>query len=383
VRRLAVGLSLLAFVLALPGQGGVAGASPPAHFIVGVDDDTARWLARPNGLVAAQRAFGLASVRIMIPWRRGQRSPGRAQQIWLHRVALTAALGQRVVLSVYGRARQAPLDARTRADYCTFVGHVLERIPIEDVVIWNEANNGLFWPPGEVAPYERLLARCWDSLHAARRDVNVIDSTSPHQDPGGFLLELGAVYRASGRTRPIIDTFGHNAYPENSSEPPWTKHTNGSIDEGDYDRLMEVLAGAFTGTPQPLPGGGRTRIWYLEDGFQTRATPEKARLYRGRETDPAPVPALSPGGDGEPDAASTAAPRDQATQLKDAIELAYCQPAVGAFFNFELIDENNQRGWQSGLLWADGTPKPSAAVVRQAVDDAASGSIDCSSLPAG
>ena len=29
----------------------------------------------------------------------------------------------------------------------------------------------------------------------------------------------------------------------------------------------------------------------------------------------------------------------QADQLRAAVELAYCQPAVGAFFNFELRDD--------------------------------------------
>ena len=47
--------------------------------------------------------------------------------------------------------------------------------------------------------------------------------------------------------------------------------------------------------------------------------------------------------------------RDQALQLRDALELAYCQPAVGAFFNFQLVDEEQLGGWQSGLLWADGS----------------------------
>jgi hypothetical protein len=45
---------------------------------------------------------------------------------------------------------------------------------------------------------------------------------------------------------------------------------------------------------------------------------------------------------------------DQATQLRDAIALAYCQPAVSAFLNFGLLDEDRLGGWQSGLLWRDG-----------------------------
>ena len=45
-------------------------------------------------------------------------------------------------------------------------------------------------------------------------------------------------------------------------------------------------------------------------------------------------------------------------QLADAIKIAYCQPLVGAYFNFHLVDEKDLAGWQSGVYWADGTPKP-------------------------
>ena len=345
-------------------------------FLVGVDDDTLRWLTRPNGLVAAERSLGLRAVRVTIAWRRGDTIPQRRQQVWLHRVALAIELGQRIVLSVDGRAADAPLSARDQLDYCTFVRHVVQRIPIQDVVIWNEANNPTFWPRGGAAAYERLLARCWDMLHAARRSVDVIDSTAPHQQPARFLLALGAAYRASGRSRPILDTFGHNAYPETSTEPPWATHTNGSIDEGDYDQLVAVLGQAFGGTAQPLPGQGATRIWYLEDGFQTQIPPEKRHLYTGTETDVKAIPAAgaaaAAGGD--------APPPDQATQLSTAIELAYCQPYVGAFFNFELIDDHQRPGWQSGLLWADGTPKPSDGAVRAAIAAVEAGTVDCSAI---
>jgi len=365
---------VLACIVVAAAAAGAGRAAPQPKLIVGVDDDTARWLARPNGLVSAERSLGLTAVRMTVQWRRGQTIPSRHQQIWLHRIALTVALGQRVVVGVFGRAAEAPIDARDQRDYCSFLAHVVRRIPIEDVVVWNEANNPAFWPRGGAAAYEELLARCWDALHTVRRTIDVIDSTAPHQDPAAFLLAVGRAFRASGRTRPIIDTYGHNVYPEHSSEPPWATHTNGSIDEGDYDRLVAVLTQAFGGTAQPLPGTGTTRIWYLEDGFQTSPPAEKRRLYSGSETDAAPVPAL--GGS----SAESTTTVSQASQLTSAIELAYCQPDVGAFFNFELIDEHRLGGWQSGLLWTDGTAKPSADVVRQTIAAADAGAVDCASV---
>ena len=65
--------------------------------------------------------------------------------------------------------------------------------------------------------------------------------------------------------------------------------------------------------------------------------------------------------------------RDQASQLRDALLLAHCQPEVGAYFNFELIDEDRLAGWQSGVIWRDGTRKPSYEAFREAVRSRAVG----------
>src|SRR5205814_9324240 len=71
---------------------------------------------------------------------------------------------------------------------------------------------------------------------------------------------------------------------------------------------------------------------------------------------------------------------DQATQLADALTLAYCQPYVSAFFNFHLADEQNLAGWQSGVLWPDWTPKPSYSALRSAIARVGSHQVDCESV---
>ena len=232
---------------------------------------------------------------------------------------------------------------------------------IRDVAIWTEPNSKEFWQPQKGAPaaYEALLATCWDTLHAAAPGVNVIATSSPHVKPASWFAGLGAAYRASGRTLPIFDTVGHNAYPQTSAESPSATHAKGPIDEGDIDRLLAALKKAFGGTGQPLPGEHGVTVWYLEDGFQS--IPGGARgLYSGTETDKQPV-----------------SEEVQAEQLTAAVELAYCQPAVGGFFNFELRDDSSLSGWQSGLLRPDWSAKPAFVAYLQALAAARAGTIVC------
>jgi hypothetical protein len=347
------------------------------QLIVGLDDDTAKWQTRPDRLLSTYRHLGIDAVRLTIPWRRGQNRPTWEVGVYLHRAAAMVARGQRVVLAVYGQPRQAPLDGIQRRHYAQFLHHVLTRIPkIRDVVVWNEVNSPAFWPAaGGAAAYEALLAECWDRLRRLRPYVNLISSTAARHDPAGFMREVGAAYRESGRKRPVATTFGHNPYPLNAAEPPWVRHDEeASVSQADLARFLSALHEAFGGTGQPLPSQARPSIWYLENGFQTRVAAHKSHHYYGEETDHWVVPPVSPTG-------AHAAYRDQASQLRDALLLAHCQPEVGAFFNFELIDEDRLAGWQSGVMWRDGTRKPSYDAFRQAVAVVQSGNVDCSTVP--
>jgi hypothetical protein len=371
-------LRLLLFALAIFT---VAAAAPrraeTTHLkmIVGATDDTAKWLNRQEGIVGVHRDLRLMAVRVTIPWKPGQVRPTKLQQVYLHRIARMIQLNDRIVLAVYNVARYAPTGPQARNQYCAFLEGVVRRIPlIRDIEIWNEANSPAYWPQDEGATtYAALLARCYDVLHSRSGSINVISSTASRHDPAGFVLDLGDAYRSSLRARPLFDTFGHNPYPENSAEPPWILHESSDlIAEGDYETLMNVLQTSFEGTPQRVPGTRGVTIWYLEDGFQTVAPPEKRRFYRGRENDLNAVPALDP-------RRGTGAV-DQATQLRDAILLAYCQPAVSGFLNFGLLDEDRLGGWQAGVLWRDGSRKPSYDAFKSAIAEVRRRDTDCSKV---
>jgi hypothetical protein len=362
---------LRCFLLALFVVVAFVPAAHGANYLrLGFDDDTIKWIARPNGFVALQQELGAPFTRISIPWRRGEVGLPPVVQTYLGRARMAGDLHQKVIIAVYGDASQAPTTPRLRAQYCRYVRNAVARLPyMSAVVIWNEANSPRYWPQSAGASaYEALLARCYDVLHALRPTVNVVDSTASHHDPAAFIRALGEAYLESGRGRPIVDTFGHNPYPEYAAEVPWATHPDtGTIGEGDYATLISALTQAFEFTAQRVPSATWPRLWYLEDGFQTEIPWPLRLVYTGYENDRTVLPAVAPG-------------KSQASQLTAAISLAYCQPATSAFFNFELTDEHRLVGWQSGLLYADGIPKQSFATYEEIASAVASRSIDCTKV---
>jgi hypothetical protein len=302
--------------------------------IVGVTDDTAKWMGRQDGIVGVHRDLRLMAVRVTGPWKPGQVQPTKLQQVYLHRIARMIQLNDRIVLAVYNVARYAPTVARDRNQYCAFLRGVVRGLPlIHDMEIWNEANSPAYWPQeAGAAAYGALLARLRRPAQPPRTDErHQLDSLTPRSGRVRLrprrcvqLEHANAPALRHVRTQPVPgELCGATVDPARRFGPDC---------RGDYETLMNVLRTSFEGTPQPLPGTRGVSIWYVEDGFQTMAPPDKRRYYRGRENDVHAVPALAPRGE------TTVV--DQATQLRDAILLAYCQPEVSGFLNFGLLDED-------------------------------------------
>src|SRR5262249_58528611 len=148
-------------------------------------------------------------MRVTLQWQPGRRNLTRLDHTVLRRAVRAHQHGIRVVLSVYGRAIDAPGVSSGRETYCRFVRNVLQRYSeIRDVVIWNEANSPAFWRAQFNAPaaYEALLARCWDLLHAYEPNVNIISTTAAGHDPIAFMRAVAPAYPARGRARPPFPT---------------------------------------------------------------------------------------------------------------------------------------------------------------------------------
>jgi len=351
---------LLALVLAAP-------AAADRGLLIGVADNSATWASRPRAPLSIAQVLGLRAVRVSVRWERGQSTLNGEQRVSLTR-AITSAWGLRIVLSVTGLGADAPKTPTARDRFCGFARDVLRKFPtVGDVIVWNEPNGAFFWRPVSPARYEALLARCWDVLHAYEPRVNVIGASTSARGggrssmaPADFVRGMGAAFRASGRRQRILDTIGHHPYPDSNAEPPWQTHSTGrSIGQGDLGKLERAYTSAFGGTAQALPGVRGITIWWLETGYQSRPPEPKRSLYRGREN------------------VRPVEPQEQGRHLGSAIRLAYCQPHVSAFFNFQLFDETDLGGWQSGILYPDGSAKPAYGEVKKAATDIAAGALAC------
>jgi hypothetical protein len=234
-------------------------------------------------------------------------------------------------------------------------------------------------PVDVAAPaYQQLLASTYDFLKGENPNINVIGAAlsprggdnpfglRPTHSPTTFIRDMGKAYRASGRTQPIMDAFAMHPYPEKSAMPPSIAHPKSTtIGFADYPKLVKTLREAFDGTAQP---GSTLPIVYDEFGVQTKIPRSKARSYTNLGTTVAQ------------DAVSEAT---QADYYRQALMLSYCQPNVVGLLIFHVSDESNANAWQSGLFYADDTPKSSVRAMRLAAEAAADGSLSgCSGATA-
>jgi hypothetical protein len=395
-------LRALALVVLLAASFQVTAAQADSNLFVGVGEDNL--IGRPAATVAIARDLGIRAFRLSLMWEPGQTELDPTVRMGLSNAA-AAASGARIVLAVYGERGVPPLGPTERDQFCGYIRNVLEQVPqINDVVIWNEPNLTYYWRPqfngdgtsAAPAAYHDLLARCWDVLHAFRPSVNLVgpvvslwgndnpDAMSNiSHSPLNFIKKLGEAYRASGRARPIIDTFGHHPHPHSASERPWKRHDSSVyVSIGDWGKLMNALAEAFEGTPQPLPGEGPS-IWWLEVGYQTLIDFDKTHLYSPEENWRGPLPDFVGGEPDWPPPSTDSPAPDQATQLVDSVRISYCQPYVEAFFNFLLWDEPALTRWQSGVLWFDGTRKGSYDSFKKVIAEVNERRVDCSRMKGG
>jgi Bacterial Ig domain len=369
-------LRVFAVVLAALAAAPAALAGP--SLFVGVADDGPVW-GDPAAQMDLAQQGGFDSIRMTAQWVSGNTKldPIIAAKL-RHATAAAEARGIRPVVSIYNtNSVQAPGDPILSGEFAEFAQNVVLTLPdVKTFIVGSEPNSSYYWQPqfdtrgGDIAAiaYEALLAQTYDAIKAVRPDVTVVGGAldshgtdnpkvRPSHSPLVFIRDMGRAYRASRRTRPIMDVFDQHIYGDNSSFPPSMPHASSpSIGEGDYARLVAALGQAFDGTAQ---AGSSLPIVYGEYGVESTIPASELGHYTGHEN-------------------ATAKPVDEATQAAyyvQAMKLAMCQPNVVGLMLFHTADEGDLSAWQSGVFYADGTPKSSLDAVRDAAAAARAGTL--------
>jgi hypothetical protein len=348
----------------------VCSAAARADASFGVADDAGKYAEDGGvGFFGGMKSIGLTDNRITVQW-----DPDRPMTIvekpFLDRSLPHAfRLGIHVVFALYPtRGDALTADPNGPAKFAEWVKLLARTYPqVKDYTVGNEPNKSYFWRPQFAADgtpvaavtFLPVLAAAYDALKAIDRNITVAGvglsergndnpkaesnvSTSPIR----FIRDLGAAYRASGRTAPIMDQLVFHPYPENPSDDLFKSYSWPSAGFGNLDRIKQAVWDAFNSTAQPtIETGLRLRVG--EIGWQTQALAAAASAYKGKET----VPATTEG--------------HQADVYGQLVQRASCDPSISSVFFFGLVDESELDRWQAALLRANYTAKPSYHIVRE------------------
>lgn len=361
--------------------------APAAHaggpaMALGATEDAVRSpdLASTKARMTLLRLAGFTSVRVTSQWLPGQSAPPELELQILRNVAAAAQLsGVTVYLSVYPPgSRSTPLTPEAREQFAAYVTVLVQQLPyVKDLIVGNEPNLNRFWMPqfnpdgsnAAASAYLALLARTYDAIKAvspatrvwggalAPRGIDRPNTARDTHSPVTFLKDMGLAYRASNRAEPIMDGLAFHPYADSSGQSPDVPHPKSTtIGLADYDRLTATLGRAFDGTEQ---AGSTLPILYSEFGVESSVPPGKTKAYTGKEP-------------------ATTKPVGETIQGQfygRALQLAFCQPNVAGILFFHSHDEPALASWQSGVYYADGTPKSSLYAIRDALARARGGSI--------
>ena len=367
-RHLWTTLVVAAFFCGLVAQA----AAAPSTLTYGVADDAGKY-ADDSGAAFFARiaATGLKADRFTVTWDAA--APLTIpDKTFLDRAVPEASLhGVSIVMSVRPARASAIGGSLVQAKrFAAYVALLARTYPsVKTFVIGNEPNQPRFWQPQfrngrSVAggDYERVLALSYDALKKVDRTIKVAGGalsgrgnddanalTNRSTSPLRFLYDLGKAYRTSKRTAPLMDLLSFHPYPRSSLDSlqkglewPMAGYAN-------LNRVKQGVWDAFSGTHQPTTDTG-LGILIDEVGWQVRVDSTAAdSLYTGTENVP------------------VASESHQADVYGQLVRAAACDSSVKALFFMPFVDETALAGFQSGLLRADGTERPSYTAVKSAI----------------
>ena len=352
--------------------------APAAHAArFGFADDAGKYADDGGAAYFADlRAAGGTENRITLLWD-PQKPETIAERSFLDRsLPVAKEKGVRVVLHVYPATPTALAAPDAAESFAAFLAQLATTYPeVRDFVVGNEPNQPRFArpqfsPAGKglaAAVYADLLARSYDALKAVDPAIRVVGlglsgrgndlplaPSNASTSPVRFLRDLGAAYRASGRTQPLMDELGLHLYPRSDRDSVLAGDRWPRAGIVNLARIKQAIWDAFAGTAQPtVEQGLKLRIDEL--GWQVAVPASRRAAYHGRET------------------AATTSERAQADNYARAIAIAACDRSISALYLLHLRDDPDLERYQSGVRRADGSARPAYAAVRTAATRAKRG----------
>src|SRR5436189_4074611 len=352
--------------------------SAAANVSFGITDATGA-LGDPTSFYTALNDLGASENRIAISWDPAQPTtiPNQAAlDYWIPEATVRAV---RVLFAV-APAHPGDITASPAriSEFAAFLQQLARTYPVvKNFVIGNEPNQPRFWQPQfsstgaalSGGAYEPLLAASYDALKAANPSINVIGmGLSPRGNdnplakdnisisPVRFIFDVGVAYRTSKRAKPIMDELGFHPYPNQNNDPPLKGYPWPKAGIPNLDRIKQAVWDAFNGTAQPVfaergkaAPANALHLDLDETGWQVAIPPSLQKFYTGKEN---------------------VIPIDEGTQAQyysDIVRFVSCDPDVRSLSFFHLVDETDLDRWQSGLLRADDSRRPSYDAVKAAI----------------
>jgi hypothetical protein len=322
-------------------------------------------------------AVGLKENRLAVTWDAQAPSRIYGQEALEQAVALATARGIRITLSVYpARATGITGSPVAGAQFAAFLAQLARTYPqVKDFIVGNEPNKARFWQPqfnpggtgAACSSYSTVLAASYDALKAVDQSITVIGLAAGARgtdnarargnlsiSPVRCIRDIGRAYRASRRARPLMDELSLHPYPQNSTDSLETGYRWPNAGVPNLARIKQAVWDAFQRTAQPTfqePGAPlRTLKFRLNEvGWQTAIPPGSMTAYHGQES------------------VTTTDDGNQAAIYGNLIPYLACDASVRSLLFFNLVDEPDLERWQSGLLRADWTLRPSYNIVKGAI----------------
>ena len=317
-----------------------ASASPAIRY--GLKDDA--WLLHGPGTVEERlqtlKELGVEVVRFGLRWDEiatvrpeTPRDPDDPAYSWEGFDEVLQGLradGIESIVDIWGtplwanRGRGPNWAPTSGARFAEFAAAAAARYPwVRRWLIWNEPNQVRWLRPTTPATYvAKLLNPAYAAIHETIPDAVVGGGvTAPRGGRGGVspVAWIAGLRKAHAR----LDAYAHNPYPLVPRRETPLRGGCGycyTLTMATLPRLISLVRRNF----------GSVRIWLTEYGYQTNP----------------------------PDRLLGVSPARQALFLGEAALRTYLAPRVDVLIHFLYRDEPDLGGFQSGLTWIDGRPKP-------------------------